>query len=82
MPTSAINALYITTVDIQERQEIMKKEKEITTTPGGQPPANQYPTENSSSDNYPTNRYSGADNSSRYSHPDRRPEKHGPGGEN
>ncbi len=61
--------------------------QEITTTPGGQRPANQNARNNYPTDNYPTSHYptdqsqtDATKDSSRYSHPDQRPEKDGPGG--
>lgn len=61
----------------------MKKEERITTTPGGQPPADAYPQNTYPTDNYPTDTCfaDGAKDSSRYSHPDKRPDKTGPGGD-
>lgn len=61
----------------------MKKEERITTTPGGQRPADTYPSDHYPTNNYPTDTYptDGAENSSRYSHPDKRPDRPGPGGE-
>lgn len=61
----------------------MKKEERITTTPGGQRPADAYPQNNGPTDNYPTDTYPTDDvkDSSRYSHPDKRPDKTGPGGD-
>lgn len=58
----------------------MNTDKTVHTSNNGQKPADNYPTDNYPTDSYPSDSFSPKD-SSRYSHPDKRPQKDGPGGE-